>query len=369
MLLSNVLKKENNNLDIFQVVAAVMVIYGHAYALLPIDGQKDIVGRLLVFDYSGSLAVKIFFFLSGLVVTNSLIEKKDVRQFLISRFFRIWPALAIVLAAMAFVFGPFFSTHPPLEYFSNTAVYEYFLRGLVMDLRYDLPGVFQNNAFKAANGSLWSIPFEVYAYIVLIAIFLLGVIHSRYLSLALFSLILIDPLVGNKLLFTWLPQNPEVALLAPCFAAGSFFILFKDKIEIDLRGLAGVWILYYLFRISSYNFYFFYLAIFYSILFISSRKIMVRFKPAIDISYGLYLWGWPVQQVMAQYFPEHGIRFNQIASAMIAALLGYVSWYLIESRFIKIGANFGRRISSKPEKPFQQPRMPPESLGSSSLDK
>ena len=81
MLLSNVLKKENNNLDIFRVVAAVMVIYGHAYALLPIDGQKDIVGRLLVFDYSGSLAVKIFFFLSGLVVTNSLIEKKDVRQF------------------------------------------------------------------------------------------------------------------------------------------------------------------------------------------------------------------------------------------------------------------------------------------------
>ncbi|WP_370600237.1 acyltransferase family protein [Pseudomonas nitroreducens] len=76
MLLSNVLRKENNNLDIFRVVAAVMVIYGHAYALLPVEGQRDIVGKLLVFDYSGSLAVKIFFFLSGLVVTNSLIEKK-----------------------------------------------------------------------------------------------------------------------------------------------------------------------------------------------------------------------------------------------------------------------------------------------------
>ena len=293
-----------------------------------------VVGRLLVFDYSGSLAVKIFFFLSGLVVTNSLVEKKDVRQFFISRFFRIWPALAVVLAAMAFIFGPIFSTHTPLEYFSNTVVYEYFLRGLVMDLRYDLPGVFQNNAFKAANGSLWSIPFEVYAYIVLIAIFLLGVVRSRYLSLALFLVILIDPLVGNKLLFTWLPQNPEVTLLAPCFAAGSLFILFKDKVEINLRGLAGVWVLYYLFRISSYNFYFFYLAIFYSILFISSRIIVVRFKPAVDISYGLYLWGWPVQQVMAQYFPEYGIRFNQIASAIVAALLGCVSWHFTYCNFI-----------------------------------
>lgn len=163
MLLSNVLRKENNNLDVFRVVAAVMVIYGHAYALLPIEGQNDIVRKLLVFDYSGSLAVKIFFFLSGLVVTNSLILKKGVRQFLISRFFRIWPALAVVLAVMAFIFGPLLSTHSTLEYFSNTEVYEYFLRGLVMDLRYDLPGVFQNNAFKAVNGSLWSIPCEVYA--------------------------------------------------------------------------------------------------------------------------------------------------------------------------------------------------------------
>lgn len=347
MLLSTILRKENNNLDIFRLVAAIMVIYGHAYALLPTEGQQDIVGRLLVFDYSGSLAVKIFFFLSGLVVTNSLIEKKDVRQFLISRFFRIWPALTVTLAAMAFIFGPLLSSHTPLEYFSNTAVYDYFLRGVVMDLHYDLPGVFQNNALKAANGSLWSIPFEIYAYIALVAIFLLGAIHSRHLSLVLFLAILIDPLISNKLIFTWLPRNPEITLLAPCFAAGSLFILLKDKVEINFRGLAGTWILYYLFKTSLYNFYFFYFAIFYSILFISSRKIMVQFKPAVDISYGLYLWGWPAQQVMAQYFPEHGIRFNQISSATIAALLGYLSWHLIENRFIKFGVKFGRRISSK----------------------
>lgn len=169
----------------------------------------------------------------------------------------------------------------------------------------------------------------------------------------LFSVILIDPLVGNKLLFTWLPQNPEITLLAPCFAAGSIFTLFKDKIEIDIRGLAGVWFFYFLFRVSPYNFYFFYLAIFYSILFISSRKILVRFKPSIDISYGLYLWGWPVQQVMAQYFPEHRIWFNQIASTIIAAFFGFFSWHLIESRFIKIGVNFGKRISSESERQFQ----------------
>jgi peptidoglycan/LPS O-acetylase OafA/YrhL len=94
MLLQEILRKENNNLDIFRVIAAMMVIYGHAYAILPSSGPGDILTGLLGFDYSGSLAVKIFFFLSGLVVTNSLLTKRNLLQFLIARFLEYgqpWP--------------------------------------------------------------------------------------------------------------------------------------------------------------------------------------------------------------------------------------------------------------------------------------
>ena len=62
MKLSELLKKENNNLDVFRLVAACMVIYGHAYAVVPQAGHVDVVARLLGHDYSGSLAVKIFSF-------------------------------------------------------------------------------------------------------------------------------------------------------------------------------------------------------------------------------------------------------------------------------------------------------------------
>ncbi|MFT0534330.1 acyltransferase family protein [Castellaniella hirudinis] len=347
MLLSTLLRKENNNLDIFRVIAAAMVIYGHAYALLPTAGQQDFLGRLLAIDYSGSIAVKVFFFLSGLVVTSSLVEKKDFFKFVISRFFRIWPAFGAVLAAMAFVIGPIFSTHSPGNYFSNATVYEYFLHGLIMDVRYELPGVFQGNAISAANGSLWSIPFEVFAYIALIAVFLLGLLKFRLLSVGVFLLILVDSITGHKLLLTWLPQNHEITTLAPCFAAGSVFALFKDKIKIHLKGVAGAWALYFLFRESTYSYYFLYLAVFYAILFFSSQKALVRPKPSIDVSYGMYLWGWPVQQIMAQYFPEWGIGFNQIASIAISALLGYASWLFIEKRAIKIGSDVGKWVSSK----------------------
>ena len=54
------------------IAPAAMVIYGHAYALLPTEGSIDPIGKLLGFDYSGSLAVKIFFFLSGYLITTLL---------------------------------------------------------------------------------------------------------------------------------------------------------------------------------------------------------------------------------------------------------------------------------------------------------
>lgn len=107
MLLENILKKGNNNLDLFRLIAACMVIFGHAYALLPGYGA-DPIGKLLGFDYSGSLAVKIFFFISGMLVTSSLLQKRSISQYVSARFFRIWPALIVVLLITTFILGPFF---------------------------------------------------------------------------------------------------------------------------------------------------------------------------------------------------------------------------------------------------------------------
>lgn len=202
----------------------------------------------------------------------------------------------------------------------------------------------------APNGSLWSIPFEVYAYLALAALFLVGALRFKPLPIAILLLILIDPIASNKLLFTWLPQNFEITLLAPCFAAGSLLAYFKHKISINTNGMTAAWLLYFLLHGSSYNFYFLYFAIFYSILHLSSQPFFLKIKPRIDISYGIYLWGWPTQQVMAQYFSHLGIGFNQASSITISIGIGYISWKLIEHPFIKFGANLGKQISTRIDK-------------------
>jgi peptidoglycan/LPS O-acetylase OafA/YrhL len=343
MKLAAALQRDNNNLDLFRLIAACMVIYGHAFALAPGGSTQDFVGSTLGFDYSGSLAVKIFFFLSGLVVTNSLIEKGDPLRFVIARVFRIWPAFLVVVTASALILGPLMSNLPPSDYFGHPDTFRYIRRNALMNIQFMLPGVFEDNPYKGAvNGSLWSIPLEVGAYIVLLGLFMLGVLKSRLLALGIFLLIALDPLVGNRLLFTWLGE-PELKLLPPCFAFGAILALYKDHIRVDARAILGAWLLYYLFRHSAHNFYFFYAALFLSIVHLATTTTALRLRPKADISYGVYLWGFPVQQVMAHHFAAHGVVANQLLSLGVTLLLGLASWHLVEKRCIALGGTLTRR--------------------------
>lgn len=338
MKLAELLKKENNNLDVFRLIAAGMVIYGHAYAIAPQAGQTDWIGRMLEYDYSGSLAVKIFFFLSGLVVTNSLLQKRNAVDFAISRFFRIWPGLLAVLVVSALLVVPFFSALSFSDYFSSSQPYRYILKNTFLQLDYDLPGAFLNSPHNhAVNGSLWTVPMEVGAYIGLLALFLLGVFRSPKLTVGVFLLLMMDPLTGNRLLFTWKSPSFHSDYFIPCFAIGAMLAYFKEHIEIGAGIVMGSILIYLLFQASSYKFYFFYMALFLSIVYLSGTPLLRRLKLRSDYSFGVYLWGFPVQQILQQSMPEKGTQFNQLASLVVALILGYLSWHLVEKRGIAFG--------------------------------
>ncbi len=338
MKLSYLLQRDHNNLDIFRLLAAALVIYGHAYAIAPQDGRSDVFARLLGYDYSGSLAVKVFFFLSGLVVTNSLLQKRDVGQFVIARFFRIWPALLAVTALSALVLGPMLTELPLADYWSNQQTWRYMVDNLRLKPSYILPGVFTHSPYpNVVNGSLWTIVLEVGAYAGLLALFLVGALRSRWLALAIVALVVLDPLVGNRLLFTWRPPHAGVDLLAPCFASGALLALFKEQVVVLGRHAAGLLLMFLLFRSSSYAFYFLYAALFSGMLWLAGQEWMLKLRLRSDVSYGVYLWGFPVQQTVQHLWPQLGVHGNQIASLALALALGYVSWHAVEKHGIARG--------------------------------
>ena len=175
----------------------------------------------------------------------------------------------------------------------------------------------------------------------------LWVYASPVLALAIFLLLLADPLTGNRLLFTWRTPLSEVDLLAPCFALGALLALYKERIEVGLASVSGLVLLYLLFRSSAYSFYFFYAALFTTILYLSGLAAVRRFKPRSDLSYGVYLWGFPVQQTLQWMLPQQGTHFNQVVSLGVTLVLGFASWHLVEKRGIAMGQSVIGRLSAR----------------------
>lgn len=360
MKLSELLKKENNNLDIFRLLAACMVVYGHSYAIAPQLGETDFVGRLLGYDYSGSLAVKIFFFLSGLVVTNSLLQTRSISKFVISRFFRIWPGLITVVVITSLVLVPLVTELPMREYFARGETYRYIFDNVLLRLAYNLPGAFLHSPYGAVNGSLWTLPLEVGIYLGLLAFFMVGVFRSPVLALTLCLLILVDPLTGNKLLFTWRMPNMHTDLLAPCFAIGAMLALLKERIEVGLSVVSGLILMFLLFRSSSYSFYFLYAALFSVILYLSGLPVLLKLKMRSDPSYGVYLWGFPLQQILQHFTPGQGTQFNQVVSLMITLAFGFASWHLVEKKGVALGKMLIERINASNTAKEKSQAIPPE---------
>ena len=93
-----------NNIDLMRLIAASMVLVAHCW---PLTGSGDVDPVTLLSGYrvgGGSLAVMIFFVLSGFLVTKSAIDRA-LGDYIVSRALRIVPALAVVSAIEVFLLG------------------------------------------------------------------------------------------------------------------------------------------------------------------------------------------------------------------------------------------------------------------------
>ena len=346
MLVEDILNKEQNNFNLLRLLAAFSVIYGHAYLNYNQDIGDDIVRRIIRFDHAGSLAVKLFFFISGLLVTNSLLTKKNVIDYLIARIFRIYPGLIVVLLLSAIIIGPIFAVIPTTDYFLDKHVYGYVVRNLLLDFRPDIPNVFaQNKYFEIMNGSLWTIRFEFFWYMVVLSLFLTRALSTPSIFLLLFIVTLHDAVADQRYLFTWLTNDWGITFLGPCFLFGCSVAIWKKEIKLSIELLLGLWILSLLMKGSVLSPFFLYTAAFLSAIYIFSLPALLKIKTGIDISYGTYLYSYPIQQILFNLFPNWSIWFHIITAIVLSAFCGYISWNFIEKPSIAIGHKLSSKIS------------------------
>jgi peptidoglycan/LPS O-acetylase OafA/YrhL len=331
MLLSHLLRRENNNIDLLRLIAALAVIYGHAYAITPQPPLGDMLNRLIEGEYSGSIAVKFFFFLSGIVVTNSLLRNPSLRSFAISRLLRLLPALLTCLVFTCLVVAPIFSTLSVSDYFSSTAVYEYLWRGLTFRPEWTLPGVFATHPNTAVNGSLWTLPVELTCYTILFFIAAINFFRDRLVAFVVISAAIVALILMYQGILPWPRAARSETILLKCyFFGGVWLCLIQDQFEINVWTV-GVLLAFVLIARNT-NTWSTALVIFLFIcaLWVCSLSRIRNLHLPGDYSYGVYLYGFLIQQSLRDLFPDMALQTHQIASMLAALVLGALSWHLIE---------------------------------------
>jgi len=317
-----------NNFDFIRMLAAFMVMFSHSYPLTfgENDNEPLFVLTGCQTDF-GITAVSIFFIISGFLVSQSLVRKKNLADYFRARILRIFPALIVMILLVVFVAGPILTSLSFKDYFTHSDTYTYLTMMYVFNNKVqDLPGVFVNNPYHhVINGSLWTIRYELTCYIALPAIVLLfrkQVVTSLVLTAAVIY-------IAFNLFFA-----PEylIVLFSLCFLSGSLFYFFRNKIPMHWMiavVAAGLLVVSVPLRLLQQAFPWLvgYLVIYLALV---PKSRLTRFGKYGDFSYGFYIWAFPIQQIVAQYYSHLGTYFNVLISFPFVLLLAIGSWHLIE---------------------------------------
>ena len=170
-----------NNFDSLRILAALGVLVSHAFPLSGAGDREPILQISLRQTTAGTLAVSVFFVISGYLITKSYDRSHSARAFVIGRVLRLVPALAVVELLLSFCAGPLLTRLSTADYLSQMSLYTNILVNLsCLGFRDGLPGVFLHNPFPhAVDGSLWTLEYEVACYGMVLVVGYLGLLN-RY---------------------------------------------------------------------------------------------------------------------------------------------------------------------------------------------
>lgn len=332
------LPRTANNITLLRHFAAFFVLISHSFDLtgnFNNEFLRKISGQHISFSKIGLI---IFFFISGFLITQSLIFSASIKQFIWKRFLRIYPALIVLMILTVFVLGTFFTTMPLKQYFASSKTWEYLFGASLIRLRFVLPGVFHG---EGVNGSLWTLPIEFRLYLLLALLSIVGIIKKRLLF---FGFILAFTAIA-VFVITISFQSNVLSYFIPYlswgiyFFAGSFVFFIKDKIILDYRILIVLIILWILARdIEIVNVISEIICFSYFTLWMSFNTPVVfsNFFKENDFSYSMYLYAYPLQQIII--FESGGISPLKLILLSLPGLipLCWASWNFIEKPSLKL---------------------------------
>lgn len=322
--------------DGLRLLAAVSVLFSHAFLIAEgTEAREPLYALLGRANIVGLYGVFVFFIISGFLLTRSLTERPDLVQFSINRFLRIVPGFVFCVAATSVVIGPLVTPLDLRAYFAQPEVYQYIGSSLMcLCDSWENPFLFAADPklVGVKNGSLWSLSYEVLSYVFLL-----------WLWALLGRPVLVAAAIGAVAVATVLSPSvnrvvPGVAYTLPYFAAGVLMQVVHARFGTTKLGAlasAGVLLASAFVGLQHYAFAAFgaYLVVFLAERPNAGSRFARRYG---DLSYGLYLFGWPVEQLTQQVT---GLRDGWqlfAASLPLVFACAAVSWWAVERPFLRL---------------------------------
>jgi peptidoglycan/LPS O-acetylase OafA/YrhL len=320
---------ERNSLDLIRLIASILVLYSHQFSLLA-NPEPSLFGQINV----GRLGVIIFFFLSGMLIWQSWLRDPNLKRFFLRRSLRIFPALWVVIFCSIFLIGPYFSTLPISDFFYSSITWHY-LSNLVLVINHYLPGVFVDNPFpKAVNGSLWTLPLEFCCYALTALFGTIKLLPKNLILSFIFTLLLllqafIPRIFGNY----FLPHLNMIFI----FLCGALYTKTQQKFINKSIYLDVILLIMYTINMELefiYSLAFTFLIIYFGLHCNYGYKITSVIG---DLSYGVYIFAFPIQQIIIQSGHDKNWCFWQFFTLSFLATLctSFLSWHFIEKPLLK----------------------------------
>lgn len=321
--------------DFLRITLSISVILWHSVAICNGLAAER-------WFYTGPLkplvwfVVPAFFALSGFLVAGSL-ERNSLTSFISLRAIRIFPALSAEVIISALLIGPLF-THPTLrQYFTDPTFYRYFLNALG-DIHYTLPGVFTDLPVpNLVNSQLWTVPYELDCYLTIAAAAIIGLTkRRRAFMLAVLAIVValaLRDVFGGK---PGSIAQPPGRMLILAFLCGVALYLNQSRIAYSrwlfVISTAAFALSLYASNRAGEDFASVFVA--YVTVYIGLLEFrMGLIGQLADYSYGIYLYGFPIQQMTSELLPGHRVWYINFAiSLTVTFVFAIASWHLLESK-------------------------------------